>query len=126
MSNRTVVVATTSLDFTVTLAQFEAAAEHWNPHASLGPDVDLEADAVLFIERPGEPAFRVFHFMGEDMLMTDGSPQQSAEVAVWAVDAFPMSGPSQLWMTDEEYTGHTVLRPGMSVGEVWATWQKHD
>jgi hypothetical protein len=35
MSNRTVVVAT-SLDFTATLARFEAAAEHWNPCCAWG------------------------------------------------------------------------------------------
>ena len=126
MSNRSVVVATTPLDFTVTLAQFEAAAEHWHPHATLGPDVDMEADAVLFVERPGEPAFQIFHFTGEDMLMTEGTAQQCAEVAIWAADAFPLSGPGQLWMTDQEYTGHTVLHPGMRVDEVWAGWHKHD
>jgi hypothetical protein len=126
MNNRAVILATTPLDFTVTLQQFETAAEHWNPYASLGPDVDLEADVVLFVERPGEPAFRVFHFTGEDMLMTDGTLEQSAEVAVWAADSFPLSGPSSLWLTDQEYTGHTVLRPGMRAGEVLAGWQKHD
>jgi hypothetical protein len=126
MNNRAVIAATKPLDFTVTLQQFEAAAAHWSPYATLGPDVDFESDAVIRVERPDEAAFHVFHFTGEDMIMTDGTAEQSAEVAVWAADSFSLSGPSQLWLTDQEYTGHTVLSPGMSVHEVWANWVKHD
>lgn len=126
MSNRGVIAATKHLHFTVTLRQFEAAAEHWRPHATLGPDVDFEADAVIRVERPDEAVFQIFHFTGEDVLMTDGTPEQSAEVAVWAADSFSLSGPSELWLTDQEFTGHTVLRPGMNVHEVWDTWEKHD
>jgi hypothetical protein len=126
MSNRAVIAATTSLAFTVTLRQFEAAAAHWSPHATLGPDLDFEADAVIRVERPDEAAFHIYHSVGEDVLMTDGTAEQSAEVAVWAADSFVVSGPSELWLTDQEFTGHTVLRPGMSLDEVRAGWQKHD
>ncbi len=125
MSNRAIIAATKPLDLTITLQQFEDAAEDWGPHATLGPDVDFEADAVILVERPGEAAFQIFHPMGEDMILTAGTAQQIAEVAVWTVESFPLSGPSQLWLTDEEYTGHTVLRPGMSVDEVWSAWETH-
>src|SRR4051794_16596491 len=39
-----------------------------------------------------------------------GTPEQAAaEVAVWAADTFPKTGDGELWIVDEEYTGHTVL-----------------
>jgi hypothetical protein len=59
------------------------------------------------------------------MISTDGTREQAAEVAVWAANTFPKTGDGELWLTDEAYTGHTVLHPGMTTTDVLNTWQKH-
>ena len=127
MSNRLIVTAPEPKDFTVTIEQFRAASQHWAPHASVGSGVvdDGPVDANILIERPGEPRFRIFHFRNNDMLSTDGTPEQAAEVAVWAVDSFPKTGDGELWLVDQGYNGHSVLTPGMSAADVWASWLAH-
>jgi hypothetical protein len=127
VSNRLIVTAPEPKDFTVTIEQFRTASEHWLPHAIVGGGIsdDGPVDASILVERPGEPRFRIFHFQNEDMLSTDGTQEQAAEVAVWAVDSFPKTGDGELWMVDQGYNGHTVLTPGMSISDVWANWQDH-
>jgi hypothetical protein len=127
MSNRLNVIATDPKDFTVTLEQFRDSIGPWQPYASLvgGVSDDGPVDATIQVERPGEPFFQIFHFRDDDMLSTDGTPEQAAEVAAWAVNTFPMTGPGELWMIDEIYSGHTVLHPGMAAADVWKGWQKH-
>jgi hypothetical protein len=121
------VMAPEPKDFVVTLEQFRAAIPHWQPHAEPSGPISQErpVDALIKITRPNEPFFQIFHYRDGDMLSTDGTPEQAAEVAVWAANTFPKTGEGELWIVDEEYTGHTVLTPGMNPADVWANWQTH-
>ena len=128
MSNRMIIVSPTPEDFSVTLEQFRAAADYWQPHAHLGgsnSDSD-PSDATISIDRPHEPGFQIVHFRNGAMISTDGTPEQAAEVAVWAANTFPKTGPGELWMTDQGYSGHTTLHPGISLSDVLNGWQNHE
>ena len=123
-----IIIAQEPQDFSVTLDQFRDASAAWGPHASLmgGASDDDPVDANIQVNRPGEPFFQIFHFKTNAMLSTDGTEEQAAEVAAWAVNTLPKSGPSELWMTDQGYSGHTVLTPGTGAADVWKGWQEHN
>ena len=127
MGNRMIIIAQEPTDFTVTLDQFRQASTFWGPHASLvgGVSETDPVDANIQVERPGEPFFQIFHFTSNAMLSTDGTEEQAAEVAAWAVNTFPKTGPGELWMTDRGYSGHSVLTPGITATDVWKGWQEH-
>jgi hypothetical protein len=78
------VIAPKPQDFAVTLEQFHAAITHWQPHAEASGPISQErpVDALIKITRPDEPFFQIFHYRDGDMLSTDGTPEQAAEVAV--------------------------------------------
>ncbi len=128
MSNKLTIIAADPTHFVVTLEQFEKALAHWGPQAQLlarsASDAD-PSDAAIQVERPDEKPFQIFHVRSGAFLYTDGNPNQAAEVAVWAVNSFPMAGPGELWLVDQAYSGHSVLRPGMSAAEVLPGWQQH-
>jgi hypothetical protein len=127
VSNRLIVIAPEPKDFHVTLEQFRVAITHWQPHARLVDAADGEdlVDANIQVERPDQYFFQIFHFRDGDMVSTDGTREQAAEVAVWAANSFPKTGDGELWLTDEAYTGHAVLHPGMSATDIWESWQDH-
>ena len=126
MANRMIIIAPEPQDFIVTLDQFREASTFWGPHAALvgGASDDDPVDANIQVDRPGEPFFQIFHFNNNAMLSTDGTEEQAAEVAAWAANTFPKAGPGELWMTDQGYTGHTVLTPGMKAADIWKGWQE--
>jgi hypothetical protein len=127
MGNDAIITAPQPTDFVITLERFREAITDWQPYAHLaGPISDDDPiDANIQVKRPDEPLFQIFHYRGGEMLSTDGTEQQAAEVAAWAVNTFPKTGPGELWMTDQGYTGHTVLKPGMSAADIWKGWQDH-
>jgi len=61
-----------------------------------------------------------------DALSTDGTPEQAAEVAVWAANSFPPVDEGEIWLTDQGYSGHAVLWPGMTVADVRRGWIEHE
>lgn len=127
MSNWLSVLAPDTDDFRVTAEQFRAAITHWLPHAGLGGPVDHDdpLDITIFVTRPAERSFHIFHGRDGDMISTDAPWEQAVEVAVWAADSFPMNGSGELWLVDQAYTGHAVLGPGMSPDEVRRGWREH-
>ena len=128
MSNEMIVMAPEPADFIVTLEQFRAASTDWQPHARLaGPVSDTDPiDANIQVERPGEPLFQIFHYKNENMISTDGTEAQAAEVAAWVITTFPTTGDGEVWLTDTGYSGHTVLHPGISTADIRKNWQEHD
>ena len=128
MGRRMIVMAPEADDFIVPLDRFVAAAGHWAPYAQVRDESTLDgpSDATIWIERPGDTFFQIVHFRNERMISTDGTPEQAAEVAVWAADTFPMTADGELWFVDQGYSGHVVLRPGMSPRDVLDGWQPHD
>jgi hypothetical protein len=128
MGNRMIVISPAPEHYTITGEQFRAAAGHWAPHARLHADVDPErpSDATLTVERPGDYLFNIIHFRNKHMVSTDGTPAQAAEVAVWAINSFPPGDEVEVWLTDQAYSGHVVLRPGMTVEDVLSSWQDHE
>jgi hypothetical protein len=127
MGNDAIIIAPESTDFVITLERFRESIADWQPYAHLaGPISDDDPiDANIQVTRPDEPFFQIFHYRNGDMLSTDGTEQQAAEVAAWAVNRFPKTGPGELWMTDQGYTGHAVLHPGMTATDIWPAWQDH-
>ena len=85
---------------------------------------DDPVDANIQVDHPGAPLFQIFYFNNNAMLSTDGTEEQAAEVAAWAANTFPKSGPGELWMTDQGYSGHTALTPGMTAADIWKGWQE--
>jgi hypothetical protein len=127
MSNRMIVIGADPEDFTFPLDRFRESLDSWQPHARLsgsnsGDDL---TDATISIDRPDQPGFQIVHFRDGRMISSDGTEEQAAEVAAWAAGTFTRSGPGELWMTDQGYSGHVVLRPGMTVAEIIGGWQKH-
>lgn len=128
MGNNMMIVAPEPEDFAVPLEQFEEASSHWQPHGILskGPITDDgESDGVIEVDRPGEPGFMIIHFRNAVMMYVDGTEAQAAEVAAWAINSFPRTGPGEVWLVDQGYTGHSVLRPGMTPADVLDGWQEH-
>ena len=58
------------------------------------------------------------------MVSTDGTLDQAAEVAAWVRRVNPDPG-LVLWFTDQSFSGHTVLRPGIAPEQVTANWVDH-
>ena len=117
-------------DFTVTAQQFRSALHHWAPHVTLteptdSRDISPALDVVAAVQRPDEESFRVARADDDSQIWIRGTPQQAAEVAVWAIRSFPYSGDSELWITYPSRTGHAQLVQGMSPDEVWDDWLDH-
>lgn len=125
MSNPLLVMAPEPKDFVITLEQFRAALDYWQPHAHLINPLSDTVDAGIEVDRPDQPAFQILHSRNADVLFSDGTPDQAIEVAVWAINTFPKTGQGEVWLVDEGYTGHTVLTPGMSADDVKTGWQEH-
>ena len=67
---------------------------------------------LVQVESQDEPSFSINHFSDNQMVSTDGTPDQAAEVAAWVRRVNPDPG-LVLWFTDQSFSGHTVLRPGI-------------
>ncbi|GLY31899.1 hypothetical protein [Kineosporia sp. NBRC 101731] len=124
MSRSWIVTSPEPGSFQVTLEQFRSAISYWGPDATLSvPPDDHGTDAYLDVNRPGQPGFLVIHYRRDDMLSTDGTQEQAAEFAVWAMQAFSATG--ELWLVDQGYSGHVVLTPDMTPADVMNGWQEH-
>ena len=126
MGIRMIIIAPEPQDFTVTLDQFREASTFWGSHATLVGALPTTTPSTPTSRStaPEAPLFQIFHFNNNAMLSTDGTEEQAAEVAAWAANTFPKAGPGELWMTDQGYTGHTVLTPGMKAADIWKGWQE--
>ena len=66
----------------------------------------------------------IHHFSDNHMIDVDGNPFNSAEVASWVRSLHP--DPSfDLWFTDEYFSGHTILFPGITPEQVLDNWIDH-
>ncbi|WP_127842190.1 hypothetical protein [Actinomyces wuliandei] len=65
------------------------------------------------------------HFPHNRMVSTDADPQVAAEVAAWVRHLHPDPG-LVLWYTDEGFTGHTVLTPGITPTQIDHQWVDHN
>src|SRR5689334_16030400 len=73
MSNPLLVMAPEPKDFVITLEQFRAALDYWQPHAHLiNPLSSDTVDAGIEVDRPDQPAFQVLHSRNADVLFSDG------------------------------------------------------
>ena len=85
----------------------------------------MNSDAGANIDPIDAPSFMVHHFSGNHMIDIDGNPFNSAEVAAWIRATNPDSS-LELWFTDEYFSGHTILFPGITAQEVLDNWVDHD
>ena len=79
---------------------------------------------LVQVEPQDEPSFSIDHFPNNRIVSTDGTPDQVAEVAAWVRRVNPDPG-LVLWFTDQSFSGHTVLRPGIAPEQVTANWVDH-
>ncbi|WP_257494784.1 hypothetical protein [Actinomyces wuliandei] len=87
------------------------------------PTTDI-IDAEANIPRPDSPSFNVTHFPHNRMVSTNAQPWVAAEVAAWVRSLHP--DPSLvLWYTDQGFTGHTVLTPGITPTQIDHQWVDH-
>jgi hypothetical protein len=82
-------------------------------------------DVAARIDRPGEPAFQIFHFRTRDGISTDGTGDQAVEVMLWVRSVLPDDPGGRIWAVDEAYNGHVELIPGMSKEDVSSGWIDH-
>ena len=128
MGKNMMVLAPEPKDFTVTFDQFRDASSYWQPHGhfSAGPITeDGDSDATIEVTRPGEPTCLIIHFRTAVMIYIDGTEEQAADVAAWAINTFPKTGPGEVWMVDQGYSGHSVLHRGTSANDILQNWQEH-
>lgn len=82
-------------------------------------------DVAARIDRPGEPAFQIFHFRTRDGISTDGTDEQAIEVMLWARSILPDDPGGRIWAVDEAYNGHVELSSGMTKEDIEAGWVDH-
>lgn len=58
-------------------------------------------------------------------MSTDGTPEQVAEVAIWARSLVPDDPGGRVWLVDQGYSGHVDLVPGMTADDVKTGWIDH-
>lgn len=100
--------------------------------ASFGPEADIRPQApdrapvevTVQIDRPDESFFQIFY--SPDVIWTDGTADQAAEVALWVRGLLPDDPGGRIWMTDEGFSGHVELVPGMTVDDLRSGWVDHD
>jgi hypothetical protein len=106
--------------FHISAEEFVAAARtKWGAESKILVNPDPRPyDVTVQIERMDESAFQVFHDRDEVSVMTDGTLEQSAEVGLWIRSLLPENLGGRLWMTDDSFTKHIELMPGMTVDEM--------
>lgn len=108
-------------------AQFEREAR-----AQFGPDATVLSiddgrsgvQVTVQVKRPGESYFQIFY--SPDVIFTDGTAEQAAEVVLWARALQPDDPGGRIWMVDEGFTGHVELVPDMSPEMLRDGWVDHD
>lgn len=89
-------------------------------------DTARPMDVAVQIERAGEPEFQILRSREGEVIFTDGTPEQAAEVALWIRSLLPDDPGGRIWLVDEGYSGHVELVPGMTADDVKAGWVEHD
>lgn len=113
--------------FQVERATFEREAQ-----AFFGPEADIRpqsadrapVEVTVQIDRPDESFFQVFY--SPDVIWTDGTADQAAEVALWVRGLLPEDPGGRIWMTDESFSGHVELVPDMTVEDLRSGWVDHE
>lgn len=85
----------------------------------------VHMDVILRYDRPGESMFHIYHDRQGFSISTDGTPEQAAEIALWARSLVPEDPGGRIWLVDEMYNGHAELVPGMTAEELDAAWVDH-
>jgi len=115
--------------FHVDRATFEREAEaRFSPEGGQLRDSDdgTVSDVVVNISRPGETSFAIWHGQAGDTIWTDATPDQVVAVALWVCSLLTSANNGgRVWMTDEGFTGHVELRPGMTEAELSSEWVDH-
>ncbi len=89
-------------------------------------DQERPMDVAVQIDRAGEPEYQILRSREGEVVFTDGTPEQAAEVALWIRSLLPDDPGGRIWMVDQGYSGHVELVPGMTVDDVKAGWVEHD
>jgi hypothetical protein len=89
-------------------------------------DANRPMDVVVQIGRTGEPEFQILRSREGEVIFTDGTPKQAAEVALWIRSLLPDDPGGRIWLVDEGYSGHVELVPGMTAADVKARWVEHN
>lgn len=58
-------------------------------------------------------------------ISTDGTPEQAAEIELWARSLVPEDPGGRIWLVDEMFNGHAELVPGMTMEDIDAVWVDH-
>lgn len=104
----------------------EAARAQWPEDSRIVTgDESREYDVTVIIDRPGEPMFQVFHDRHGETIATDGNLDQAAEVALWVRSLLPTHIGGRLWMTNQSFSGHVELQPGMAKDDLQSGWVDH-
>ncbi|MFC7623080.1 hypothetical protein [Microlunatus sp. GCM10028923] len=113
--------------FRVESEVFVAGARHnWGSEVPILTNPDSRPhNLTVQIKREGGTSFQVFHDRLDESVLTDGDPDQCAEVAVWVLSLLSGQLSGRLWMTDQGFTGHIDLVPGMTVADVRDGWISH-
>lgn len=103
----------------------EAVRHFGEAHARVyAGDEGSRVVASVYIDRPDETTFQVFY--APDAIWTDGTPEQSEEVAMWLCTLLPENPGGRIWLTDEGFSGHVELAPAMSVDDLRNGWVDHE
>lgn len=100
--------------------------------ASFGPEADIRPQApdrapvevTVQIERRDESFFQIFY--SPEVIWTDGTADQAAEVALWVRGLLPDDPGGRIWMTDEGFSGHVELVPDMTIEDLRSGWVDHE
>jgi hypothetical protein len=101
-----------------------AARERWGTQMFVtgrtGPEVSLE------LEVTGPPhRFSICLSARGDSIFTDGSWEQTAQVAAWVRSLIPDGFGYRLWLADESFSGHATLPPGVQADQLADLWVDH-
>lgn len=102
----------------------DAAKQRWGTQVFVtgrtGPEVSLE------LEVTGPPhRFAICLSARGDSAFTDGSWEQTAEVAAWLRSLLAPSFAYRVWLVDESFSGHATLPAGVRADQLADLWVDH-
>ncbi|AYD90311.1 hypothetical protein D5R93_10390 [Actinomyces lilanjuaniae] len=100
------------------------AQNRWPGCQAVVEDPATHISDATVVSPPDAPPFSVIHFPDNGMISTDAHPQVAAEIAAWIRSLHP-DPDLVLWYTDQGFTGHTVLTPGITPTQVNHQWVDH-
>lgn len=84
----------------------------------------MNADAGANVRPTNSSPFTIHHFSKNRMISVDGMTEQAAEVAAWTRSLLPDPN-LDLWCTDNFFSGHTILFPGITPQQALDNWVDH-